>query len=145
MNILEDLPVDRRKHDSRYRGLFHASPEGGPGPRLLTANTLTGNRVVNHADETLGHIEEIMLDTELGLIAYAVMASGGFLGLSERLFAIPWSAMTLDPVRGCFVMNASKDYFDHAPGFDKDHWPSMADTEWHEDVHQYYGIRPYWD
>ena len=145
MNILEDLPIEQKYADQRYRGLHHASPDGGPGPRLLTANTLTGNRVVNHADETLGHIDEIMLDTELGLIAYAVMASGGFLSLGERFFAIPWSTLTLDPVRGCFVMNASKDYFDRAPGFDKEHWPSMADTEWHEDVHQYYGIRPYWD
>jgi len=137
--------LDRDPFDPRYRGLFHASAQGGPGPRLLTANTLTGNRVVNHAEETLGHIEEIMLDTELGLIAYAVMASGGFLGFSERLFAIPWSALTLDAVRACFVMNASKSHFEQAPGFDKHHWPSMADADWHEEVHRFYGIRPYWD
>ena len=116
----------------------------GPGPRLLTANTLQGNRIINPADQTLGHVEEIMLDTERGRIAYVVMASGGFLGLGERLFAIPWAALTLDPDRQCFLLDASKDHFDHAPGFDKHHWPSMADRGWHEDVHEYYSARPYW-
>ena len=117
----------------------------GPGPRLLTASTLTGDRVINKLDETLGHVEEIMLDTAQGRIAYAVMSSGGFLGLGERLFAIPWSALILDPDRECFIMDASKEQFDNAPGFDKSHWPSMADRSWHDTVHTHYSARPYWE
>ena len=103
----------------------------------MTAATLTGNTVVNTADETLGKIEEIMLDVPGGRIAYAVMSSGGFLGLGEKLFAIPWGALTLDTNRECFVLDARAETFENAPGFDKDHWPTQAgDLQWHR-----YGLR----
>ena len=117
----------------------------GPGPRLMTAHTLTGDKVVNRAGDTLGSIDDIMLDVSLGRIAYAVMAAGGFMGLGEKLFAVPWSALTLDAERKCFLLDASKDTFRNAPGFDKDHWPDEADATWHQAVHQHYGTRPYWD
>lgn len=119
--------------------------DSGPGPRLMTASTLTGDKVVNRDGETLGSIDEIMLDVSLGRIAYAVMAAGGFMGLGEKLFAIPWSALTLDTERKRFVLDASKDTFRNAPGFDKDHWPEDADPTWHQSVHRHFGSRPYWD
>jgi sporulation protein YlmC with PRC-barrel domain len=101
----------------------------GPGPRLMTANTLEGDDVLNRQGDTLGEVKEIMIDVPRGRVAYAVMASGGFLGLGERFFAVPWSALTLDPDRECFVMDADKERFEHAPGFDKDHWPSSAEFD----------------
>ncbi|HEY4081713.1 MAG TPA: PRC-barrel domain-containing protein [Burkholderiaceae bacterium] len=140
MNTLDSYQIDQR-----YRGLLHAAPDGGPGPRLQGAGAMIDKRVVNHEEETLGYIEEVTLDVELGLVAYAVMRSGGFFAFGERLFAIPWSALTLDAERDCFVMNVDKEYFDNAPSFDKKHWPSMSDRDWHEEVHQYYSTRPYWD
>lgn len=117
----------------------------GPGPRLMTAGTLTGDKVVNRQGEALGSIDEIMLDVTLGRVAYAVMAAGGFMGLGEKLFAIPWNALTLDTDRKCFVLDATKETLRNAPGFDKDHWPEDADTAWHQSVHQHFGSRPYWD
>jgi sporulation protein YlmC with PRC-barrel domain len=150
MGTIDTYATDVRERDLNdpvRMTTFPDTPMGnqGPGPRLLTASTLKGDRVINRHDETLGHIEEIMLDMVQGRVAYAVMSSGGFLGLGERLFAIPWSALTLDPDRECFVMDASKDHFDNAPGFDKSHWPSMADRTWHEAVHTHYNARPYWE
>ena len=117
----------------------------GPGPGLLTASTITGDKVLNLQDQTLGTIEEVMLDMAFGRIAYVVMASGGFLGLGEKLFAIPWNALTLDADRKCFLLDASKEKFDDAPGFNKDSWPSEADREWHVQVHRYFSSRPYWE
>ena len=150
INKLDTYPTDvsARALDDPARMTSHPETtmgKQGPGPRMLTASTLKGDRVVNHLDDTLGHIDEIMLDMLQGRIAYAVMSSGGFLGLGERLFAIPWNALTLDPDRECFVLKASKDRFENAPGFDKSHWPSLADRSWHDDVHHYYGVRPYWE
>ncbi len=121
------------------------SSHGGPGPRIMAASTIDDNKVVNRADEDLGEIKEIMLDVPAGRIAYAVLSCGGFLGMGDRLFAIPWSALTLDTEGKCFVLDASKDRLKNAPGFDKDHWPSMADQTWGGDVHRYYGVRPYWE
>ena len=117
----------------------------GPGPRLMTASTLEGDNIVNRQGETLGELEEIMLDVQSGRIAYAVMSTGGFLGIGDKLFAIPWSALTMDPENHCFILDADQARLENAPGFDKDHWPSMADTTWATQVHSYYGQRPYWE
>lgn len=117
----------------------------GPGPRLMTASTLEGDKVVNRQGEDLGEIDEIMLDVPRGRIAYAVMSSGGFLGMGEKLFAIPWSALTLDTDNKCFVLDVDRQRLKDAPGFDKDNWPSMPDTEFDTHVHSYYGTRPYWE
>lgn len=117
----------------------------GPGPRLMTASTLEGDKVVNRQGEDLGEIDEIMIDVPRGRIAYAVMSSGGFLGMGDKLFAIPWSALTLDTDNKCFVLDCDKQRLESAPGFDKDHWPSMADQEFGRQVHTYYKARPYWE
>lgn len=117
----------------------------GPGPRLMTASTLEGDKVINRQGEDLGEIDEIMLDVPRGRIAYAVMASGGFLGMGNKLFAIPWSALTLDTDNKCFVLDVDKQRLESAPGFDKDNWPSMADREFGSRIHRYYGARPYWE
>ena len=119
--------------------------DSGPGPRLMTASTLEGNQVVNLQGETLGEIKEIMLDVPRGRIAYAVMSSGGFLGVGDKLFALPFSALTLDTDRKCFVLDAPKEKIRDAPGFDKDRWPDSADMTWQRAVHSHYGRTPYWE
>ncbi len=116
----------------------------GPGPQVMDAATLSGDSVVNSTGEDLGKIEAIMLDVTGGRIAYAVLSFGGFLGMGDKLFAVPWSALTLDTDNECFILDVPKERLDSAPGFDKDHWPSMADAEWATSVHSYYNTRPYW-
>ena len=117
----------------------------GPGPRLMLASTLEGNPVINLEGEKLGTIDEIMLDVPMGRIAYAVLSSGGFLGVGDKLFAIPWGALTLDTDNKCFLLDVSKERLEKAPGFDKDHWPSLADQTWAASVHKYYVTPPYWE
>jgi sporulation protein YlmC with PRC-barrel domain len=123
----------------------HAGGSAGPGPRLMTADTLEGNDVVNRAGEELGEITDIMLDAPRGRIAYAVMSSGGFLRMGDKLFAIPWSALTLDTDGKCFILDVSAERLKQAPGFDKDRWPSTADDSFARQTHSYYGTRPYWE
>lgn len=115
----------------------------GPGPHLMGADTLIGNEVVNNSDENVGDIKEIMLDVPNGRIAYAVLAFGGFLGMGEKLFAVPWSALTLDTEHKRFVLNVNKERLTEAPGFDKGKWPDMADASWTKKIHSYYGTQPY--
>ena len=120
-------------------------PSDGPGPEIMSASTLDGDKVVNSAGEDLGKIEDIMLDVTSGRIAYGVLSFGGFLGMGDKLFAIPWSALTLDAANKCFVLDVPKERLENAPGFDKDHWPAMADRSWASGVHAYYEVSPYWD
>lgn len=121
------------------------SPRQGPGPELMGADTLVGNAVYNQKAENLGDIKEIMLDMRSGRIGYAVLSFGGFLGLGEKLFAVPWNALKLDTENKRFVLNVEKDRLDGAPGFDKNHWPDMADPVWAKGIHDYYGTKLYAD
>jgi len=117
--------------------------DSGPGPQLMGANTLDGNDVYNLQGDDLGDIKEIMLDVASGRVAYEVLAFGGFLGMGDKLFAVPWSALKLDTVNKRFVLDVEKERLETAPGFDKDHWPDMADATWMKSVHSYYGVAPY--
>jgi sporulation protein YlmC with PRC-barrel domain len=116
----------------------------GPGPELMAAATLDGDKVLSADGDDIGKIKDIMLDVRSGRIAYAVLSSGGFLGLGDKLLAIPWSALTLDVDRKCFLLAMSSERVKNAPGFDRNHWPSMADETWATSIHQYYGREPYW-
>src|SRR3954451_1999595 len=79
----------------------------GPGPDVMAASSLNGNKVMSSDGEHVGKIVDIMLDVRSGRIAYAVLSSGGFLGVGNRLHAIPWSALTLDTDDRCFILDAS--------------------------------------
>jgi sporulation protein YlmC with PRC-barrel domain len=113
--------------------------------RVMGASTLTGDRVVNGTGEDIGKINEIMIDTPTGRVAYAVLSFGGFLGMGDKLFAIPWSRLTLDEDRKVFVLDVDRDMLERAPGFDKGNWPDMADRSWGEEIYTYYRATPYWD
>ncbi|MDH6153643.1 MULTISPECIES: PRC-barrel domain-containing protein [Paraburkholderia] len=121
-----------------------ADPADGPGRDVMAAATLDGNTVLSADGDDVGKIKEIMLDVRTGHIAYAVLASGGFLGIGGKLLAIPWAMLTLDTSRERFVLSASSEQIRNAPGFDKDNWPAMADPNWATTVHAYYGRKPYW-
>lgn len=111
----------------------------GPGPYLMGASTLKGEDVYNEQDEKLGDIKDFMLEMDTGKVAYAVLAFGGFLGLGEKLFAVPWSSLRLDTSNKRFVMNIDKERLKTAPGFDKDDWPDMADPAWVSGIRSFYG------
>ena len=107
----------------------------GPGPQVMAADTLEGDTVVNRAGENLGEIQDIMIDVPSGRVAYAVLSFGGFLGMGDKLFAIPWSALTLDANNRRFILDVPKERLQNTPGFDKDHWPAMADQRWATEIH----------
>ena len=94
---------------------------------MLSSDSICSDRVRNAAGEDLGKIEELMIDVNTGRVAYAVLSFGGFMKLGNKLFAIPWEALTLDPQNKQFVLNVDKARLENATGFDKDNWPDMAD------------------
>ena len=116
-----------------------------PGPEVINAATLIDGEVVNAQGEALGKLEAIMLDVGSGRIAYAVLSFGGLLGIGSKLFAIPWSALTLDAREKRLVLDVSREKLERAEGFDKDSWPAMADGAWAARLHAYYEVPPYWD
>lgn len=113
-------------------------------PEVLSAGTLIGDNVRNYEGEDLGKLEEIMIDLDEGRVAYAVLSFGGFLGMGNKLFAIPWEALTVDTENEEIVLNVQKEVLENAPGFDKDNWPKTTDRQWLVEVYSYYGYDPYW-
>jgi len=111
----------------------------------LSASTLTGDQVRNHEGDKLGHLEEIVIDLDAGRVAYAVLATGGFLGLGDKYFAVPWEMLTVDTDNHEVVADLSKEVLEQAPGFDKDNGPATDDSTWMGDVYRYYGREPYWE
>jgi sporulation protein YlmC with PRC-barrel domain len=117
------------------------TPEG----RNLTAKTLIGETVKNRQGESLGNVQDFMLDLEGGRIAYAVLSFGGVLGMGAKLFAVPWNAFELDTNDKTLVLEIDRDVLSNAEGFDKNNWPNVADREWGQRIHNHYGTTPYWE
>jgi hypothetical protein len=115
---------------------------GNGDPRVLSASTICSDAVVNGAGENLGEIEELMIDLESGRVAYAVLSFGGFLGVGNKLFAVPFEALELDAANHCFILDVSREKLERAPGFDKDGWPDFADPSFTQQVCRHYEIAP---
>lgn len=113
-----------------------------PNPELLSATTMIGDDVVNPEGESLGKIEEIMIDRATGHVAYAVLSFGGFLGLGDKLFAVPWSTLALDADEHAFRLDVDKERLKDAPGFDKDKWPKSPDRSFLDEMYTFYGVEP---
>lgn len=124
------------------------TPQIGMG--IFSTREVLGKRVKNPQGEDLGSIEDIIIDSEMGRIAYAVLSFGGFLGLGDKLFAIPWEALSLESKRGTlvadevFILDVDKDRLKNAPGFDRNDYPDMADRRFGANIYDYYGYRHYW-
>ncbi len=106
--------------------------------RVLAASTLAGDAVKNLVGEDLGEVDEIMIDIPTGKVAYAVLSFGGFLGMGNKLFAVPWSALKVDEDHKHFILDVDKGKLENAPGFDQDSWPDMADPAWGDKIAEYY-------
>ena len=128
MNLTHST-VEESADSARIAGSSTKDHEG-PGPRIMAADTLVGNKVKNGAGKDLGEITHIMLDVTAGRIVYAVLSFGGILTIGDKFFAIPWAALVLDTEQKGFVLNVDQERLIEAPGFDKDHWPSMAEEKW---------------
>ncbi len=115
-------------------------------PRILSAATIIGDKVVNAEGEQLGNIRDLVIDLDDAQIAYAVLSFGGFLGLGDKLFAIPLEALTFNKEAHTVILDVDKEVLKNAPGFDKDRWPDSAQYEagWLLDIYEYYGYSPYW-
>lgn len=106
--------------------------------RTLSASSLIGDEVYNPKGEKIGKLEEIMLDVKSGEIAYVVLSFGGFLGIGDKLFALPWRAVTIDEDQERALVNIDKSRLENAPGFDKDDWPDFSSATYRERLEEYY-------
>ena len=110
-------------------------------PIVLSADSIKGDKVVNRTGDDLGKIEELMVDTQTGEVSYAVLSFGGFMGMGDKLFAVPWQSLQLDAQNKRFILDVTKEKLESAPGFDKDNWPDFADPNFSSSVRSHYRSR----
>jgi sporulation protein YlmC with PRC-barrel domain len=84
----------------------------------IAASKVTGTDVYNTAGESIGHVEDIVLDKLSDKVLFAVLGFGGFLGIGEKFHAMPWSMLDYVPAQGGYVVGLSKQELERAPTYD---------------------------
>ena len=112
--------------------------------QVSRASKIIGTPVKNPKGDSLGNVQELVLDPESGQVVYAVVSFGGLLGVGAKLFAIPWKALHWTGDKEYYVINEDKNTLAKAPGFDKKHWPDSS-NKWDQllkEVNQFYHVNP---
>jgi len=107
---------------------------------ILRTSTIEGMKVRNAKNEDLGSIKELVVDVETGQVKYAAVSFGGVLGIGDKLFAVPWKALTLKSgeKERYLVLNVDKQKLEQAKGFNENQWPDLADPKWAAETETFY-------
>lgn len=111
----------------------------------LSASRITGNSARNRRGENIGNLKDIVIDADSGKVAYGVLDFGGFLGIGNKLFAVPWSAIDVDTKNAEMIIDVDKNTLEKAEGFDQNNWPDFSDRTFETRLHQTYNSKPYWE
>ena len=93
---------------------------------VLKASELIGMSVQGTDGKKLGDIKDLVIDPEEGGVEYAVLEFGGFAGIGDKYFAVPWDALQLDQTNKKLLLDVHKKELKNAPGFDKNNWPDLG-------------------
>ena len=85
-----------------------------------------------------------MIDKISGKVVYAVLSFGGFLGVGENYYPVPWATLKYDTNLGGYRVNLTKDQLENAPQYNESqgwNWSRENDRR----VYEYYRTNPYWE
>jgi sporulation protein YlmC with PRC-barrel domain len=116
------------------------SLESVEGHRInaFMSHEIIGSHVYNLKEERLGKIKDLVLDVDTGSIVYAVLDFGGFMGIGDKLFLVPWKSLATLPSEGIFYLDKSKEQLKKAPGFDKKKTPDIGNVKWGSEIYRHY-------
>lgn len=118
----------------------------------IRVSQLMGLNLQNSRGESVGEIKDIVLDSKSGKVNYAVVTYGGFLGMGNKLFAVPFEAFKvqvdpdevgdddIDSDDYVMVLDVTQQQLEGQRGFDEDNWPNMADKQWAADLDKRYNV-----
>lgn len=114
-----------------------------PSGTLIAAHQVQGTAVYNTEMEKLGRVEDVMIDKPSGRIAYAILSFGGFLGIGDRFYPLPWEKLSYSTELGGYVVDIDRDVLEGAPSYtDEAAW---NDETWRSGIYDHYGAHPFWD
>jgi sporulation protein YlmC with PRC-barrel domain len=107
---------------------------------VMKVSNVVGMKVQDTEGKKLGDIKDLVIDPMDGSIGYAVLDFGGFLGIGDKYFAVPWEALQWTPDRKAIVLDVAKKDLKQAPGFDKNNWPDLGSEEQALIIYEFYGM-----
>ncbi|WP_246153939.1 PRC-barrel domain-containing protein [Methylobacterium oryzihabitans] len=111
---------------------------------LIASDRVEGTAVRNPNGDGIGRIERLMIEKATGKVAYAVMSFGGFLGMGESYYTVPWSALRFKPELDAYEVAITEDQLRASPPTSAEGRDPSYDRAWEEHVHRYYNATPYW-
>ena len=105
---------------------------GSKSTRFVPSVRLARYDVVNKKGDDMGQVQTFVVDMHAGLIAFVLVAFGGFLGITDKWFAMPWAALKWHPETRKFILDMPEEVLKNAPGMDKDKWLEEID-KWQEE------------
>jgi sporulation protein YlmC with PRC-barrel domain len=111
--------------------------------RMVRATTLEGLTVKNQQGETLGEIENVVIDMQDGRIAYVVLDFGGWFDVGGKHVAAPWNALSLQHGTRDAVLKVDRDKLRQAPSFERTYGPDVVERAWLVDMYKFYNVPPY--
>ena len=107
---------------------------------VLKGSDLIGLKVEGTDGKKLGTIKDLVIDPINGDVDYAVLDYGGFLGVNDKYFAVPWEALKISADRKKALLDVTKKDLKQAPGFDKTQWPDLTSRDQAIVVYEFYGV-----
>ncbi len=119
--------------------------ESKPSGANIRASQLIGMNIQNEKANSVGEINDLVIDTSTGQIRYAAVTYGGFLGVGNKKFAVPFAAFKFQQHpdsrdETIVVLDVTQKQLEGSTGFDEEHWPNFADQNFTSDLHKRYGV-----
>jgi len=111
---------------------------------LIASDKVRGTKLYNRRHEHVGEVEDIMIDKLSGVVAYAVVGFGGFLGLGETRRAVPWSVLHYDTNDDGYVADVEDAVLKDAPNEIPAGDAYYRDVDWNSRIYRHFGVPPYW-
>lgn len=147
--ILFTLPVVAQNADRKDEQTEPPSKSvvksAAPTRGTVMASKLVGVNLKNHRDETVGEVENCLIDLHGQRAEFLIVSAGGFLGIGEHHAIMPFRAVSLrkEAEDGSLVatVDTTKERLKSAPAYDEDKWRSqIADANWRSTLESYYGV-----
>ena len=110
---------------------------------LIGSDKVEGTNVYRSNGDNIGSIERILLEKRGGRVGYAVLSFGGFLGIGDDYYPLPWEKLRYDEQLDGYRIDLTKDQITGAPKYhnlDDDSFYRGNDRK----IYDYYGVPPYW-
>jgi PRC-barrel domain len=106
---------------------------------VIASSLVEGSAVYSPSREKLGSIDTLMIDKKTGLVRYAVLEFGGFMGMGTDLYPMPWHTLKYDTTQDGYVVPIDKAMLENAPRYSSSEQPSYTD-DYGRKVYGYYGV-----